>query len=61
MGEELYCIVDVTIGLDAIVEGTTGMTMEAADAWIKENQIRLEESITIDGVEFDSKYVYKFE
>lgn len=60
MEEQMYFIVDVTGGLDVAVDGTTEMTLEEAEQWIKDNQIRLEEPITIGESEFDSKYIYKF-
>ena len=60
MGEQKYFIADVRVGLDVAVEGATNMTLEEAEQWIASNQFKLEESIVIDGVEFDSVYIYKF-
>ena len=36
------------------------MTLEQAEEWIANNQFLLEEPIVLDGVEFDSAYIYKF-
>jgi hypothetical protein len=60
MGEQKYFIADVRVGLDVAVEGATNMTLEEAEQWIASNQFKLEEPIVIDGVEFDSVYIYKF-
>ena len=55
-----YFIADVRVGLDVAVEGATDMTLEQAEEWIANNQLPLDEPIVLDGVEFDSAYIYKF-
>jgi hypothetical protein len=45
MAYEQYCIVDVTIDPHTPIEGLSGMTREAADNWIFENQVSLETPI----------------
>ena len=43
MAQGQYCIVDLTINGDLALEGLTGLTLEAAEAWLAENQVSVDE------------------
>jgi hypothetical protein len=50
MAQGQYCIVDLTINGDLALEGLTGLTLEAAEAWLAENQVSVEEFAVTEGV-----------
>ena len=50
MAQGQYCIVDLTINGDLALEGLTGLTLEAAEAWLAENQVSVEEFAVAEGV-----------
>jgi hypothetical protein len=43
MAQGQYCIVDLTIGGNVALEGLTGLTLEAAEAWLVANQVEVAE------------------
>jgi hypothetical protein len=43
MAQGQYCIVDLTIDGNVALEGLTGLTSEAAEAWLAENQVEVAE------------------
>lgn len=55
MAQGQYCIVDLTINGDLALEGLTGLTLEAAEAWLAENQVSVDEFEVTGGVS-TSKY-----
>lgn len=56
MAKDQYCIVDITVDSNLSIEGLTGMTFEAAQAWVAENQVELSEPIEIEGFSHSQKY-----
>jgi hypothetical protein len=56
MAQGQYCIVDNTINPNLPVDGLLGLTLEAAEEWIAENQVALEEELVVE----ETTYTHKF-
>ncbi len=56
MENQKYCIVDVTVDINKHI-GVVDLSLEDAKQWIMDNQIDLENPISIDETTFNSKFI----